>query len=55
VAHAFKLARRFPRIQRVYLYQWQKTNPQDRFDSGLVAPDGSERPALDVLRDHLRG
>lgn len=55
VRHAFVLARRFARIRRIYLYQWQKTNPQDRFDSGLVAPDGSERPALQVLRDQLRG
>ena len=55
VRQAFKLARRFPRIKRIYLYQWQKTNPQDRFDSGLVAPDGSERPGLQALRDQLRG
>jgi hypothetical protein len=54
VTKAFHLARHFPRTTRIYLYQWQKSNPQDRFDSGLVAPDGSERPALQVLRDQLR-
>ena len=55
VRQAFKLARRFPRIKRLYLYQWQKTNPQDRFDAGLVAPDGAERPGLKSVRDQLRG
>jgi hypothetical protein len=53
VRYAFELARRFPRIRRLYLYQWQKTNPQDRFDAGLIAPDGSARPGLDALRDEL--
>ena len=54
IRHAFELGEAFPRIKRIYLYQWQKTNPQDRFDSGLIAPDGSERPGLDVVRDYLR-
>ncbi len=38
------------RIQRVYLYSWS-TAPNDlTWDSGLVGPDGAERPALRVVR-----
>ena len=38
------------RIQRVYLYSWS-TAPNDvTWDSGLIGPDGVERPALRVVR-----
>jgi hypothetical protein len=40
------------RIDRIYVYQW-RASPVDDFDAGLVAPDGSERPALGVLRSAL--
>src|SRR3954451_16323954 len=40
------------RIARIYIYQW-RPGPADDFDAGLVRPDGSERPALAVLRDAL--
>lgn len=43
-----------PRIRRVYLYQWRKTNPWDWFDAGLVRPDGTPRPAFYVVRNYLR-
>ena len=53
VAYAFELARAFPdRVARMYLYQWQ-TDPEGRFDAGLVRPDGSARPALTVVRAQL--
>lgn len=41
------------RIQRVYLYSWS-TAPNDvTWDSGLIGPDGTERPALRVVRCFL--
>ncbi|HEY7620041.1 MAG TPA: hypothetical protein VH834_09725, partial [Solirubrobacteraceae bacterium] len=53
VAYAFELARAFSnRVERMYLYQWQ-TDPDGRFDAGLVRADGSARPALAVIRAQL--
>jgi hypothetical protein len=49
----FKLARTSPRITRVYVYQWRKTAPGDRFDAGLVAPDNAPRASLSALRRQL--
>jgi hypothetical protein len=37
------------RIERIYVYQW-RAGAADDFDAGLVRSDGSERPALAVLR-----
>lgn len=39
-----------PRIARIYLYQWNSFSSADSWDSGFIAPDGSERPALGELR-----
>jgi hypothetical protein len=50
VAYALKLARDNERVQRVYLYNWTGAKPSDRFDAGFIAPDGTARPAYDVLR-----
>jgi hypothetical protein len=49
----FRLSRASPRITRVYVYQWRKTQTGDRFDAGLVAPDDTARPALAALRRQL--
>ncbi|MBA2504690.1 MAG: hypothetical protein H0V29_01960 [Thermoleophilaceae bacterium] len=38
------------RIKRVYLYQWRKTNANDRFDAGIVRFDGTPRPIFNLLR-----
>lgn len=38
------------RITRVYLYQWKVTNAADRFDAGLVNPDGTAREAYRVVQ-----
>ncbi len=41
------------RIKRVYLYSWS-TAPNDRtWDSGMIGPDGRERPALRTVRCFL--
>jgi hypothetical protein len=49
----FRLARTSPRITRVYVYQWRKTQPGDRFDAGLVAPNDAPRSSLSALRRQL--
>ena len=53
VAYALKLARDNERVMRIYLYNWTGSKPSDRFDAGLIAPDGTARPAFDVLREAL--
>ena len=37
------------RIKRIYVYQWKINNRSDRFDAGVVRPDGSKRPSFHVL------
>lgn len=53
--YVLALAKRTPRVQRAYIYNWTGTPPTDRFDAGLIAPDGSQRPAYEALREHLKG
>jgi hypothetical protein len=53
-AYAIRQARDNQRVQRIYLYNWTGTDRRARFDAGLVAPDGTARPAFDVLRKALR-
>jgi hypothetical protein len=48
----FRLAGLSRRITRIYVYQWKIDFPGNRFDAGLVAPDGRRRPSLDVLLQH---
>jgi hypothetical protein len=56
IRHMFRIAATYgSRIKRLYVYQWRKTNAEDRFDAGLVAPDGQPRRSLDVLRQLLGG
>jgi hypothetical protein len=45
----FRLADRFPRIKRIYIYQWKIDFPGNRFDAGLVDENGRPRPALRVV------
>lgn len=48
----FSLARLSRRITRIYVYQWKIDFPGNRFDAGLVTPDGKPRPSLRVLMQH---
>lgn len=48
----FSLARLSPRITRIYVYQWKIDFPGNRFDAGLVSPDGTARPSLRALLQH---
>ena len=47
-----ELARLSPRIQRVYLFHWNGRN--STWDSALISPNGSARPAFAVLANELR-
>jgi hypothetical protein len=50
---AIRTARRYAaRVPRLYVYHW-RADAGDRFDAGLVGPDGRARPALGVVRRHL--
>jgi hypothetical protein len=55
VQHVFTLAEAFPRISRVYIYNWLGVADPTSWDAGLVTSDGRPRPALDVVRRYLRG
>jgi len=46
----FKLAKN-PRIKRAYIYQFNGAKPEDKFDAGLIGPDGTTtRLGYDVVR-----
>lgn len=48
----FSLPKRFPRLTRIYHYQWQGTvySPNTGWDSGLLNPNGTPRPAYTVVQ-----
>jgi outer membrane receptor protein involved in Fe transport len=48
----FTLAQLSRRITRIYVYQWTIDFSGNRFDAGLVGPDGKARPSLRVLLQH---
>lgn len=52
VHHVFKLAAAFPRVKRVYLYNW-RADGNKRWDSGLISREGIERRAYFELLDGL--
>ena len=43
-----------PRITRVYLYHWDRTDTADNWDSALLTPAGRPRPAFAVLQREVR-
>ena len=53
IRYAFKLARDNERVKRVYLYNWTGARPTDRFDSGLIGPEGAPRPGYEALRAEM--
>jgi hypothetical protein len=50
-AFLFGLPKRFPRITRIYHYEWRGTRPSPTtgWDSGLLYPNGTPRPAYYVV------
>jgi hypothetical protein len=54
IGHMFKIARKFrSKIDRIYVYQWSAA-PSDRFDAGVVNPDGTPRKSYYVLKRNRR-
>ena len=47
----FTLARKYPRLKRIYVYRWFGEPRSSRFDAGLVDPDGSARQHGRIPRD----
>jgi hypothetical protein len=45
-----RIAKRFRRIRRIYLYHWNAGPPRATWDSALISFGGRERPAFRVLR-----
>jgi Glycosyl hydrolase catalytic core len=52
--YLLSLTKRYHRIARIYHYEWQG-NTSAGWDSGLVAPNGSTRPAYTVLFNRIHG
>lgn len=55
VRYVLALAKDTPRVTAVYIYNWTGAQPTDRFDSGLIGPDGKARPAYGALLHALGG
>src|SRR4051794_1827331 len=50
IDYMFRLAEaNATRIKRIYVYQWKVNNSFDRFDAGIVRPNGKPRPSYNVL------
>lgn len=52
VRHSFRLAARYPRVKRMYFYNWLASSDNSRWDSGFIA-NGVERRAYAELLDGL--
>ena len=51
MTYMFTLAKKYRKdITRLYSYNWQGTDCTNRFDAGLVHPDGSIRPAYTAFK-----
>jgi Glycosyl hydrolase catalytic core len=53
--YLFKLAKKYKRIKRVYVYRWFGAPKSERFDSGLVGPNGETRPGLKQFKKSIKG
>jgi hypothetical protein len=53
--YLFQLAKKFKRIKRIYVYRWFGAPRTERFDSGLVGPNGETRPGLKQFRKSIKG
>jgi hypothetical protein len=54
VTYAITQARKSRRIKRIYLYNWTGSKASDRFDAGLIGPDGKARPGYERLKAALK-
>jgi hypothetical protein len=53
--YLFRLVKRYKRIKRVYVYRWFGAPKTERFDSGLVGPNGETRPGLKQFKKSIKG
>jgi hypothetical protein len=53
--YMFKLARKYKRTSRIYVYRYFGEPRSARFDAGLVNPDGSARPAYKQFKKSIKG
>ena len=53
--YMFRLAKRFKRVKRIYVYRWFGEPRSARFDAGLVGPSGESRPGLKQFRKSIKG
>ena len=53
IRHMFKLGRRFKRVKRIYIYNWEGGDRTYRFDAGLTNIFDRARPAYRVVRRYL--
>jgi hypothetical protein len=53
--YLFKLVKKYKRIKRVYVYRWFGAPKTERFDSGLVGPNGETRPGLKQFKKSIKG
>ena len=53
--YMFKLARKYKRTSRIYVYRYFGEPRSARFDAGLVNPDGSARPAFNQFKKSIKG
>ena len=49
-----RIATRFPRIRRIYIYHWNAGSPRTTWDSALITYGGRERASYWVLRRVMR-
>jgi hypothetical protein len=54
IDRAFKIANKVKRITRLYLYEWTATESADRFDAGIIRPDGSAGKPYDTVRKYVK-
>lgn len=47
------LARQYPVVRRVYIYQWQAP-PAGNWDSGILSPSGKPRPVYGTMVNYLK-
>lgn len=51
----FTIAKKFPRVKRMYIYQFNGATMDASFDAGLISPDGKTRPGYDVVKARRSG
>jgi hypothetical protein len=54
IRRAFQIANKLKRITRLYLYEWTATESADRFDAGILRPDGSAGAPYQVVKSYVK-